>query len=80
MRLLTTILAGVVSGLLNLNQLEGPFLYLGGHLLLTVLVFVSIGRSGDYFKSTGNLFEGMGGGVLLFICIWMIVVNIVYVL
>jgi len=45
MRLLTTILAGVVSGLLNLNQLEGPFLYLAGHLLLTLLVFVKIGKS-----------------------------------
>ena len=80
MRLLTTILAGVVSGLLNLNQLEGPFLYLGGHLLLTILLLAAVGTRGEYFKSAASLFDGMGGGVLLFICIWMIVVNIVYVL
>ena len=80
MRLLTTILAGVVSGLLNLTQLMGPFLYLLAHLLLTLFIFVKIGKPDEYFKTTGSLFEGMGGGVLLFICVWMIVVNIVYVL
>jgi hypothetical protein len=47
---------------------------------LTILIFVKIGKSELYFKSASNLFEGLGGGVLLFICVWMIVVNIVYVL
>lgn len=80
MRLLTTILAGVLSGVLNLNQLEGPFLYLGAHLLLTLLIFLKIGKVEKYFKGVLSLFEGMGAGLLLFICIWMIVVNVVYVL
>jgi hypothetical protein len=80
MRLLTTILAGVLSGILNLNQLEGPFLYFGAHLLLTLLIFLKIGKVERYFKGVWSLFEGMGSGVLLFICIWTIVVNIVYVL
>ena len=80
MRLLTTILAGVVSGVLNLNQLEGPFLYLLFHVVLTLLLWVSVGSGEKYFKSSGSLWEGMGGGVLLFICIWMIFVNVVYVL
>lgn len=81
MRLLTTILAGVISGILNLNQLEGPFLYIICHIVLTALIYGSIGGSSEtYFKSGGNLWEGMGGGVLLFICIWMIMVNLVYVL
>lgn len=80
MRLLTTILAGVLSGLLNLNQLEGPFLYLAVHLVVSLLIYVKVGKVEKYFKSKGELFGGMGGGLLLFICIWMIVVNIVYVL
>lgn len=80
MRLLTTILAGVLSGLLNLNQLEGPFLYLVVHLVLSLLIYVKVGKAEKYFKSKAELFGGMGGGLLLFICIWMIVVNIVYVL
>ena len=80
MRLLTTVLAAVVSGLLNLNQLEGPFLYIFFHVLLTLLIQVSIGRADKYFKTWNSLWEGMGGGILLFICIWMISVNIVYVL
>lgn len=80
MRLLTTILAGVLSGLLNLNQLEGPFLYLVIHVFLSLLVYVKIGKVEKYFNSFYSLFEGMGSGLLLFICIWMIVVNMVYVL
>lgn len=81
MRLLTTILAGVLSGVLNLNQLEGPFVYLGCHIVLTILIYVSLGGGCDrYFKTSGSIWEGMGGGLLLFICIWMIVVNLVYVL
>jgi hypothetical protein len=80
MRLLTTILAGTVSGILNLNQLEGPFLYLGFHILVTLLIFATVGKGDKYFKSSGSLWSGMGGGLLLFICIWMIMVNLVYVL
>jgi hypothetical protein len=80
MRLLTTILAGVLSGLLNLNQLEGPFLYLAVHLVLTLLIYLKIDSAEKYFKGIGDLFGGMGSGLLLFICVWMIVVNIVYVL
>lgn len=80
MRLLTTILAGVLSGLLNLNQLEGPFLYFAVHLVLTLLIFLKIDKVENYFKGVGSLFEGLGSGVLLFICVWMIVVNVVYVL
>lgn len=80
MRLLTTILAGVLSGLLNLNQLEGPFLYLIVHLVLTLLIYLKIDKVENYFKGISDLFAGMGSGLLLFICIWMIVVNIVYVL
>jgi hypothetical protein len=80
MRLLGTILAGVLSGLLNLNQLEGPFLYLVVHLVLTLLIYLKIDKVENYFKGIGDLFGGLGSGLLLFICIWMIVVNIVYVL
>jgi len=81
MRLLTTILSASVSGILNLNQLEGPLVYLIFHVMLTVLIYVLIGGGGErYFKSSASLWEGMGGGLLLFICIWMIIVNIVYVL
>jgi hypothetical protein len=80
MRLLTTILAGVLSGLLNLNQLEGPFLYFAIQLVLTVLIYFKIGDAEKYFKSVGSLFEGLASGILLFICVWMIVVNVVYVL
>lgn len=80
MRLLTTILAGAISGILNLNQLEGFLLYLVFHVLLTVLIYVSVGSGEKWFKSSGSLWEGMGGGILLFICVWMIMSNIVYVL
>jgi hypothetical protein len=80
MRLLTTILAGVLSGLFNMNQLEGPFLYFGIQLVLTVLIYFKIGEVEKYFKSVGSLLEGLASGILLFICVWMIVVNVVYVL
>ena len=80
MRLLTTILAGAISGILNLNQLGGPLLYLIFHVVLTLLIYLSVGGGDKYFKGSGALWSGMGGGILLFICIWMIVVNIVYVL
>ena len=80
MRLLTTILAGVISGLLNLNQLQGPGLYLFFHVALTLTIYLNVGSGDKYFKSSSSLWEGMGGGILLFVCVWMIVVNIVYVL
>ena len=80
MRLLTTILAGAISGVLNLNQLEGPFLYVSFHVVLTILIYATVGSGEKYFKTAGSLWEGMGGGLLLFVCIWMIFVNIVYVL
>ena len=80
MRLLTTILAGVLSGLLNLNQLEGPFLYLAAQLVVSLLIYVKLDKVENYFKGTGAIFGGLGSGLLLFICIWMIVVNIVYFL
>ena len=73
-------MAGVLSGLFNLNQLEGPFLYLVIHVVMTLLVYVKIGEVEKYFASFWSLFEGMGAGLLLFLCIWMIVVNMVYVL
>jgi hypothetical protein len=41
---------------------------------------VKLDKVEKYFKGISNLFEGLGGGLLLFICIWMIVVNIVHVL
>ena len=80
MRLLTTILAGAISGILNLNQLSGPLLYITFHVILTIFIFVLAGSGEKYFKSSGDLWSGMGGGLLLFVCVWMIVVNVVYVL
>jgi hypothetical protein len=56
MRLLTSIMAGVVSGLLNLNQLEGPLAYFLIQLLITGLIYLKVGRAEDYFKSKGSLF------------------------
>ena len=80
MRLLTSILAGVISGMLNLNQLEGPFLYFLVQILITLLIALKIGKADKYFKGFWSIFDGLGSGILIFICVWMIVVNIVYVL
>jgi len=47
---------------------------------LTLSIFAKVDKVEKYFKGISNIFEGMGGGILLFICIWMIVVNVVHVL
>lgn len=80
MRILSSILAGVISGILNLNQLQGPTLYFSFHLLMTFLVALSTESVEKVFIKKSDVFTGIGGGLLIFVCAWMIVFNIVYVL
>lgn len=47
---------------------------------MSFLVILKVDKVDKYFKGISSVFEGMGSGLLLFICIWMIVVNVVYVL
>lgn len=80
MRILTSLLGGIISGVLNLNQLEGPLIYLGIHLVMTLLIAISVGSLERVFVKKSDVFSGISGGALIFICSWMIVFNIVYVL
>lgn len=80
MRILSSILGGIISGILNLNQLEGPLMYFAFHLLMTLLIVLKVGSIDKIFVKKSDIFSGIGGGLLIFVCAWMIVFNVVYVL
>jgi hypothetical protein len=54
--------------------------YICMHVLVTGCVAIKIGDISKYFMKKTDVFAGMGAGVLLYLCAWMIVNNIVYTL
>jgi hypothetical protein len=50
------------------------------HALMTGLMILKIGNVNKFFMKTADIFGGIGSGVLIFICAWMIVYNVVYTL
>jgi hypothetical protein len=81
MRILTSILAAVLAGLFDVNLYGGVGVYIGLHLIITLLIFVTLkGRITDFFLKELDLLGGLGSGVLAFLCVWIIVYNIVYTL
>jgi len=79
-RILVSLLSGILTGLLNVNQLMGPVVYIIMHALVTGLMVVKVKDTTQYFVKKADVFSGIGSGVLIFVCAWMIVYNIVYTL
>ena len=79
-RILISLLSGILTGLLNVNQLMGPVVYIIMHALVTGLMVVKVKDTAQYFVKKTDVFSGIGSGVLIFVCAWMIVYNIVYTL
>lgn len=77
---LTSILAGVVAGLFNANLYSGIFAYLGFHLIMTLLIAGSLKKIENYFLKNTDLLGGLGSGVMVFLCGWIITYNLVYTL
>ncbi len=73
-------LSGIISGLLNVNQLLGPVVYIIMHIIITGLIAIKIGDTTQFFMKRMDIFSGIGSGVLIFLCAWMIVYNVVYTL
>jgi hypothetical protein len=74
------LLSGIIAGLINVNQLFGPLVYLVMQLLITILIIAKVGDTAKFFNKKWDVFNGMGAGVLIFVCAWMIVYNVVYTL
>lgn len=79
-RILVSLLSGILTGLLNVNQLMGPVVYIIMHTIVTGLLVVKVKDTTQYFMKKTDVFSGIGSGVLIFLCAWMIVYNIVYTL
>ena len=80
MHTLISILAAVLAGLLNANLYGGIFAYLGLHLIMTLFIALKLNNIQKYFLKSSDLVSGLGSGVLVFLCIWIIVYNVVYTL
>lgn len=79
-RILVSLLSGILAGLLNVNQLMGPVVYIIMHLIITGLIVVKVKDTAQYFMKKTDVISGIGSGVLIFLCAWMIVYNVVYTL
>lgn len=77
---LTSILAGVVAGLLNANLYSGILAYLGFHLIISLIIFGSLREIENYFLKKIEVFGGLASGVMVFLCGWIITFNLVYTL
>lgn len=79
-RILISLLSGILAGLLNVNQLLGPLVYFLMHAIITALIVFKVKDTTQYFMKKTDVFSGIGSGVLIFLCAWMIVYNVVYTL
>ena len=79
-RILVSLLSGIISGLLNVPQLLGPIVYIFMHVMVTGLIVLKVGNIETFFLKKTDVFGGIGSGVLIYVCAWMIVYNIVYTL
>ena len=77
---LTSILAAVMAGLLNVNLYGGIIIYLGLHLVMMGLTSMKLKDLNKYFLKSSDVAMGLGSGVLVFLCVWIIVYNVVYTL
>ncbi len=76
----TSILAGVIAGLLNANLYSGIFVYVGLHLIITLLILASVSKIDQYFLKKSDLLSGLGAGIMVFLSGWIITYNLVYTL
>lgn len=77
---LTSMLAGVVAGLFNAGLYSGIFAYLALHLIITLLIVGDLKNVESYFLKKTDLLGGLGSGVMVFLCGWIITYNLVYTL
>lgn len=78
--ILTSILAAIIAGLLNTNLYGGVFVYVGFHLLVMIMIALKLRNIESYFMKSIELLNGFGSGALVFLCVWIIVYNVVYTL
>ena len=78
--ILTSILAAVLAGILNANLYGGILSYLGLHFFIAAIMMIRLGDTKQYFLKPSDIVSGLGSGVLVFLCIWIIVYNVVYTL
>ena len=77
---LTSILAAVVAGLLNVNLYGGIMIYLSFHFAIMGMTTLKLRDLSKYFLKSSDIVMGLGSGVLVFLCVWIIVYNLVYTL
>lgn len=77
---LTSVLAGVIAGLFNTNLYSGLFTYIAFHLLMTLLVVIQLDKIQNYFLKLTDVLSGLTSGIMVFMCAWIIVYNLVYTL
>lgn len=58
----------------------GPVVYIVMHCIVTGLMVLKVKDTTQYFMKKADVFNGIGSGVLIFLCAWMIVYNVVYTL
>ena len=79
-QILTSILGGVLAGLFNVNLYGGILTYLGLHLIIILSIFGLLPNLDKYFMKKSEILAGLGGGILVFLCVWIITFNLVYTL
>lgn len=77
---LTSILAGALAGVFNADLYGGITAYVLLHLLVGLFIVGSIGDIDKYFLKKSDLAGGLGKGVPVFMCAWIIIFNVVYTL
>lgn len=77
---LTSILAGVLAGVFNANLYMGLIAYISLHLIITLMIVGGIGDVQKYFLKKIDIVSGLGSGIPVFMCAWIIIFNIVYTL
>ena len=77
---LTSVLAGVIAGLINTNLYGGIFTYVFFHLIISLFVALRMDKIENFFLKKTDLFGGLGSGVPVSLCCWIIVYNVVYTL
>lgn len=77
---LTSILAGAIAGLFNAGLYSGVFAYVAFHLIITLLIAGQLKKVENYFMKSTDMLGGLGSGVMVFLCGWIITYNVVYTL
>lgn len=78
-RTIVAILIGIFCGIINISQISAVGLYALIQLIVSPLILFTTNSSNN-FVSKGDVFSGIAGALLMFVCSWMISYNLVYTL